>query len=1245
MNRGEDRALVLPGYTVLERLSDGPAGIELKARLEATGAMVTILVYPQGQAELPGAFRRFIPHFESLRKTFSFERVLRIREMGVRDDVCYCISDYVEGYTVADWLKRKGLLDESDVMLVGQYAAVGLAHVWNVGRLVHGDLKPTDLLVAEAGDVKLRYFSSYVSVMAAARHSGLARPGGRYAAPEVRHGLSAPTPQSDMYALGMVLLHLLTGVPPPVDLVPTVPGSAANMVLTGGISVSRPMTMLLRKLTAADPLTRYHDWSGLLADLALVEKGRSPDIGSSVASESRRFSGNRRPRTRNRFSPRRVLWTALGCSLVCACAVLVSYHLEFREALVPPKPNGSASGSALSDDGLMKLLRPAPTSSHPPSEPSVPDVVQDHSDRVQPGTPEPPPPPAVVVALPWEVPAECPAEGLEDYVLIMHDVIELGAKRRFEEGRAMLDQWLAMNPDNPYCAHVSDEKRRIDMVMAAFDRVLEARMLVRGALIEAQPGLRGAVADVRDGQLWVVLKYEHGEVEVGAPLQTVTEQDFATLLRRVSPETYAEDMSLYLAAGGQVDALEALVKKEGVAGSLLTRVQGLVRNRQHIVDNLAALDLLARIRQFVDAGLHATAHDMLVDARRTCGATVVFSQLRRADIALLEQRIADGTAELKKVLTGGNEFTVATLGKPDRRAKLELAFKTALEQGRWSEYVALLESALFSALKTRGSLSPVRQYERVLAEATLRNALNQAAFVHVIGPERLGGFAVGASERAFLQWLLRKDAALEGFLRTVKPEDDISRVMRVWQKLWDRDPEHRDKYFNLALACAVVFDDPVYASAATGSDSESARTSDPSGRVPDVRSRYDFYRISDLKKRLRVQVAQMPASELVWVVDAPVPESELRWAQIHVNYSRREWGRAYGHIQYRMDKARGELDEPLYREYTLEQIEKRGGVCSDQAYFCVMSAKANGIPAMIISGDGQRGLHAWAGYKASEKEWDLDTGRYGGYPVGTTRDPQTGKMIRGWELSMLADPQLRAAAGEQSHLYLRLAELFARHARLDEAREAFRMALDISSRQPRTWEAYIAFMKQTDAAVEEWEDVVAELRQTYRDYPDMLAYADKIEEEMVFAHLDPSKASKALRSRIKRMDRRQGDRTDLLRETIRRQASILERGGDVDGALKTYEEALGDLAEEKVSFMELSNNLFALADRYGRRHEAMRIIDRAFRRHYRGSHGDYFYMKEYQKMLVWLAGLHERDGSESEADRYRREADRIGRRL
>ncbi len=127
-------------------------------------------------------------------------------------------------------------------------------------------------------------------------------------------------------------------------------------------------------------------------------------------------------------------------------------------------------------------------------------------------------------------------------------------------------------------------------------------------------------------------------------------------------------------------------------------------------------------------------------------------------------------------------------------------------------------------------------------------------------------------------------------------------------------------------------------------------------------------------------------------------------------------------IRYRMDKAAGGRD--LYDHYTLAEIKQKGGVCVDQAYFASMTAKANGIPAMTISGEGDRGAHAWFGYEESRTSWNLSTGRYkDNYAAGTTRDPQTHRTIKEQELRELAAPARRTPAWGTTERYLQLSDL------------------------------------------------------------------------------------------------------------------------------------------------------------------------------------------------------------------------------
>ena len=61
--------------------------------------------------------------------------------------------------------------------------------------------------------------------------------------------------------------------------------------------------------------------------------------------------------------------------------------------------------------------------------------------------------------------------------------------------------------------------------------------------------------------------------------------------------------------------------------------------------------------------------------------------------------------------------------------------------------------------------------------------------------------------------------------------------------------------------------------------------------------------------------------------------------------SGRSWGNKYGAIKYDTPRlAVNEFSWPGYNGfYTLENIEEHGGICVDQAYFAVMTGRANGV--------------------------------------------------------------------------------------------------------------------------------------------------------------------------------------------------------------------------------------------------------------------------------------------------------------
>ena len=565
------------------------------------------------------------------------------------------------------------------------------------------------------------------------------------------------------------------------------------------------------------------------------------------------------------------------------------------------------------------------------------------------------------------------------------------------------------------------------------------------------------------------------------------------------------------------------------------------------------------------------------------------------------------------------ELSLSRYLQPRTRAGILKAIDAAVA-GRAAEHLAALDRELIRLTSTRTSFQRTQAYERAVTDAVPRWLLAQAAFLRSVTPDKFSRLAKQDSYAGFLTRLLQSPVWSESFLDALKAEDDVGKVLEVWADLWAGDPEGRETYANLALAFALVFDRPV------------------SG--VDVRERYRFFRDSAERHKLKTDLRKLPASELVWVVDAGLSEDELTWAQRNVKLGQRDWSRAYTMVRYRMDKA--VHGKNPYDSYTLEEILEEGGTCGDRAYFAAMTAKANGIPAMIIAGEGARGGHAWFGYMPNSREWNIEAGRFtsDNYAAGSTVDPQTGKRLKEHELQLLTDSERRTSRYDKASRLTRLGELFEAAGETERAGLAYEMALATSRRRVEAWTDYIAYLKKTDAPAEKWEDVIRDIRAAFRDYPDMLTLANDLEAERA-ADVGAKEALRAVQQQMRRIEDKAGDRTDLIVANVLKQAEILEQEGDVAGVLRTYKKALGDYGRDVAPFKSLSAHYFSFAKQHGEEDAAVREIESVFKRCYPRPRRDYFAMTTYARLLRLIAGLYEQSDQAHKARRLVRDAEKM----
>lgn len=175
-------------------------------------------------------------------------------------------------------------MPEAQVIRIGHTLAGALAEVHRRG-MVHRDLKPHNIILSDAGALKLIDFG-FATHARAGDEPGQVAGTFLYSPPEQTGMLQRPLDgRADLYALGAVLFECISGRPPfladelgeslrmhavvvPPDLRELAP------------SCSPALAAIVARLLAKDPDDRYQTATGLAADLARADRlGDPPTLG------------------------------------------------------------------------------------------------------------------------------------------------------------------------------------------------------------------------------------------------------------------------------------------------------------------------------------------------------------------------------------------------------------------------------------------------------------------------------------------------------------------------------------------------------------------------------------------------------------------------------------------------------------------------------------------------------------------------------------------------------------------------------------------------------------------------------------------------------------------------------------------------------------------------------------------------------------------------------------------------------
>jgi tRNA A-37 threonylcarbamoyl transferase component Bud32/uncharacterized RDD family membrane protein YckC len=199
--------------------------------------------------------------------------VVTIYYVGREGEEPFLAMELLPGPTLAEKMKLEGPVSYGDAIRYGIQVASALEHAHQFG-IVHGDVKPANLLLTSEQDIKLSDFG--LSSLPSNEKPGVVSGTPAYLAPEVLDGTVST--QSDMYALGVTLFELVFGRLPFALHGETV-RERLSTHLTATIDfpaewpnhIPREFATIISKLLAKTPEERYASYQELRTDLRSIQ--------------------------------------------------------------------------------------------------------------------------------------------------------------------------------------------------------------------------------------------------------------------------------------------------------------------------------------------------------------------------------------------------------------------------------------------------------------------------------------------------------------------------------------------------------------------------------------------------------------------------------------------------------------------------------------------------------------------------------------------------------------------------------------------------------------------------------------------------------------------------------------------------------------------------------------------------------------------------------------------------------------
>lgn len=271
---GLDEKYIASRYRIEEELGEGGMSIVYKARDIVTDKEVAIKILRDDTLKKPTSIDRFNREARAT-AALNHPNIVKVITVGNENGKPYMITDYIRGKTLRDVLEQRGKLSPQEALdAMNQLcSAVLYAHQNDV---IHRDIKPENIFITSDGTIKLADFG-IATFMKSTNHitkSQVVVGSVHYLAPELATK-GIPTPQSDIYALGVTFFELITGRVPfdaddPVAVCMKQVTDKFPDIKKINSNIPDSICQVIYKATQKSPLKRYQSVYDMRSDIRKI---------------------------------------------------------------------------------------------------------------------------------------------------------------------------------------------------------------------------------------------------------------------------------------------------------------------------------------------------------------------------------------------------------------------------------------------------------------------------------------------------------------------------------------------------------------------------------------------------------------------------------------------------------------------------------------------------------------------------------------------------------------------------------------------------------------------------------------------------------------------------------------------------------------------------------------------------------------------------------------------------------------